>query len=157
MNRKKILIVVAMVITPLLFAGLGYIVAKSRSTNSFSGLACGSGKGYQALAKGIAAFEAHNTTTLTEASDSIKALPNYQKDPNCMYIVTLGYIQANNSDEAKKALATFKGVYDAKKGLAVILGGNSVSVVDLEARITHLDASATSAKANTFGSKGPKK
>ncbi|HSX45173.1 MAG TPA: hypothetical protein VLF39_03680 [Candidatus Saccharimonadales bacterium] len=98
-----------------------------------------------------------DTTKVTELSkvvDKITAIPNYQSDVNCMYVVTDFYVNLSDIDNADKSLTVLKRLYKLTSNaqsdtdnLSPLLKTNTGSVKGLETSL----AALKSMKSNTPG------
>lgn len=96
---------------------------------------CTIGEGKQQALKGMEAIKALNVGNLRTVKETIEKIDGYQKDPNCMYIVTRGYIELGDIAKAKSSLETLKSVYDKKVGYDPAVAYGSVSLVELQYQI----------------------
>jgi hypothetical protein len=67
-------------------------------------------------------FALSDVTQLGKEVNTIKKLPNYQNDPNCLYVIVKYYINTNNAISAQNYLNNFNHVYQ-NEPLNIYLNG----------------------------------
>lgn len=67
--------------------------------------------------------------------ETILALPEFDRDPNCLYIVTLYEANLGNVEQAKRYLAQLEEVYNERRGFSPYFGHNTVSIEKLREKI----------------------
>lgn len=124
-------IVVAIVIVAIVYLGGGH---KNGSTNVAQNAEC-SEDGHSTLLKQAAqSLNAINVAQLKTVADKVQAIPNFQKDPNCLYVVTAYYVYADNMNMATKYMSELQDVYSSKRGLSPYFNG-TVSIENLQSTI----------------------
>lgn len=138
---KKILVVIGCLSIVTALAGSALAVTTYQSINKAG---CTSGAGYNAVKKGIAALDAHDTAQLDAARSTIESLHTYKSDPSCMYIVTLAYTESGKPDEAKKALALLESAYNKANSFGDAVGNSLYTLDQIKSRITFAEQLNTS-------------
>ncbi len=95
------------------------------------------------------AVEANNIALQQQITDEIKSLPNYQKDPNCLYAMTLYSINRGDITRSKNFLSELRKVYKPKVGYSPLLGSTQ-SITSLQASINAMVANNQSITSNTY-------
>lgn len=76
-------------------------------------------------------LDAYHQEQLKSVADEIKQKPNFENDPNCLFVVTSYYANVVDAENSRKYLDRFEHVYKPKKGLNSYLtkNGNSVDML----------------------------
>jgi hypothetical protein len=98
--------------TLILVVVLHYTHKKNLSTPVATGAnACSSPAAGSILKNAAANFNVNNAKQLGTIVTSIKKLPNYQNDPNCLYVIIMYNLNANNLSAAQNYLNQFNKLY----------------------------------------------
>lgn len=93
-----------------------------------------------------------NRTELGNIIEKVQAKPDYKQDADCMFLVTIYYVNMQDAKKAKQSLAEFKEVYDASKGVdPLLLGGYYNDVAKLESSVQYLSQLSGEAAKNVRG------
>jgi hypothetical protein len=84
----------------------------------------------------------------------IQTLPGYDKDPNCLYVVTEYYIGLGDSQNARTYFDKLSSVYDTKNGYDPSIKGLAATPETLKLRVEWLEKQSEIFKNNSFY--GPK-
>jgi hypothetical protein len=76
---------------------------------------CSSKQAGTVLQQAVVAFQTINLTQQHQLVSKIKSLPNYQQDPNCMYVVTMYYANLFDYKDAESSLELFDRAYTGQK------------------------------------------
>jgi hypothetical protein len=106
-----IIVVVLVVVIGLVF----YNWYQSRGDNT-----CTSGKNAVVLKEAVAAFDTNDTVPEQQVVSKVQGFRNYQKDPSCMYIVTVSAVLNEQLPQAQSSLNQFNKAY-SNKGVSPIL------------------------------------
>lgn len=80
--------------------------------------------------------------------EKIKALPEFESDPNCLYIVAMHEAMGGHTEEAKEYLAKLEAVYDEKRGFSPHFNDSSVSVQKIRDEIERAESNKEFNKQN---------
>jgi hypothetical protein len=86
------------------------IILNHKNANAISS-ACTSSEAGAILQTAATDFSPSKTTQLSDVVNSIEQLPNYQKDPNCLYVITMYNVYADNESGAQTYLSEFNKIY----------------------------------------------
>jgi len=111
--------VIIVVIIAFLVGGSLVYLYKQHVRNAES--VCSKGKNAVVLTQAVAAFETHDIPLQQQLVAKIKTFPNYQKDPNCLYIAINYYDNSYNLNKAQQDLAQFNKIYTGNPPLNSIL------------------------------------
>jgi len=83
----------------------------------------------------------------------IQNLPNYQQDPNCLYVLTRFYINNGDAANAQKYVDELAQIYNAKVKLDRTLGYQTLSITTLKSIISYMKKNTTQTQnnAHAFG------
>lgn len=107
------------------------------------------------LNSAASAFINNNLNTERQLTTRVKSLTNYQKDPNCLYIVTNYYINNGNESNAAKYLNQLQKVYNPKVGFSPKLMG-TYSLSQLTSDINTMNQNAKQVQQNGITFSSPK-
>lgn len=99
-KRKRVVLVALVAI--IVIAGLGYAVYKNRADRVLS--VCDSSM----TQEGNTQNNLQNSNTFTLFVGQVKAMPNYTRDPNCMYMIAEYQIATQDMSAAKSTIAQLK-------------------------------------------------
>jgi len=99
------------------------------------------------LEKADAAIVEKNIEALTAISDDIKALEEYERDPNCLYAVLQLSILTSDAFGASETLAMLERVYTGT-GLSTVITSNTRGVSGLRDDVATLKANQLELEAN---------
>lgn len=105
-------------------------------TNKTSAAVCTSSKSI--MSEASKAITDSKVTELGVVADKIKALENYEKDPNCLNIIATYYINTSNYTDAKATMDKLALVYDPQKGFSKDLGPKAHTMVTLRQNVDAL-------------------
>ncbi len=83
----------------------------------------------------------------------IKQMKRYDRDPNCMYAVTVYYINISDAKNAKESLTKLKSVYDSKTGFSKDYRNGTIPISFLETKVKGLDILSSQADKGTINVK----
>jgi hypothetical protein len=93
-------------------------------------------------------------TSLQPVADSISTMKNYQKDPSCLYVLTINYLNKGDAANTSKYYVLLSKVYNPKKGLVKSLGNKLVPYQTLTYQVEYLQKLSAqykkSIEVNTF-------
>lgn len=75
---------------------------------------------------------------LKKVVDKIMQLPNYEKDPNCLYPVVVYYVNFHDETNAEMYYKKLAVVYDEKQGFSDHFGKYYAKLKDLQERLSGL-------------------
>jgi hypothetical protein len=107
--RSKLLLIAAIVLGVVLLGVGVWSYLKYREAKS---IVCGDKLSQQAAAS----LTPSNYQVLKVIVDRIAKLPNYEKDPNCLYPIIQYDVYVKNEKDAQDKLAKLQKVYNPKKG-----------------------------------------
>jgi hypothetical protein len=81
------------------------------------------------LSKAASGFIADQQSQLASTVTTIKTLPHYQQDPNCMFVVTISDINEDNLSAAQSSLNLFNKYYNGQKLNPSLLNYTSVATL----------------------------
>jgi type VI protein secretion system component VasK len=118
-NRKVIKVVaIVLAVALILTAGgyLGYRYYKNRQNSASKKTVDVCGSKYQGnlLQEAGDNLQPQSVEKLKPYVDKILGLNNYEKDPNCLYVVTLYYINISDSDQADRYNKLLQPLYDGQ-------------------------------------------
>ena len=94
------------------------------------------------------AIIASNVAGQQQAVEKIQKLPNYQKDPNCLYVVVNYYISKGDTQNSSQYFAKLQSVYNPKQGFSKIFVIPK-SIATLQSNITVMKLQAKEQKQHT--------
>jgi hypothetical protein len=103
------------------------------------------------LKEAAANFDGKKLAALEKIVAQIKSIPNYQRDPNCMYVLTSYYITSSDPANASKSFGLLKQDYKPTPGFSPILQTNSTTMSTLESEIIALEGNQTGTTNNAYG------
>lgn len=77
--------------------------------------------------------------------NSIMSLPNYNRDPNCLYPIVYYYINIGDANNASSYLEQLKDVYRPTVGYNPVLG-QAISINTMQADISNMQKSSSEAQ-----------
>lgn len=87
-----------------------------------------------------AVLNSQATAKLKPVVDKIVAMKHYDRDPNCMYPVTVFYINSGNAKEARTNYEKLTKTYNAKEGFSKDLGPLALPIDRLKQQVERLEA-----------------
>ena len=156
-NYHKIIKRSIIILTSLLIAAiLSYLIYRLVNNKKavVSAVPCTSNT--ELLNQAAKAFSSNNLKSQQQLTSKIKSLPNYMKDPNCLYVVTHYYINDGDTQNANTYLNKLEKVYSTKQGFSsALLGSYSLSQLKSFVQSMNQEAKQTQQNGITFSS--PKK
>jgi hypothetical protein len=125
------IIAVIVTIIFLLFNHYHHVVSVKTIPKVISN-ACTSPAANNDLQQAAASFNASDVTVLGSVVNNIKELPDYQNDPNCLYVLTMYSVYSGNLTNAKKYLSQFNSLYsngELSHQLVAVGGVSSLNAV----------------------------
>jgi len=90
--------------------------------NLVAGPACSSTASGNVLQQAAGEISSTNVVQLQTSVTKIMGLPNYQQDPNCLYVIVKYYLVGGNGSQAQKYLTLLNKVYNPAVGYSSKLG-----------------------------------
>ncbi len=148
-SKKKILLLVVLIIG---FMVLGYLLAVRFHNNVHKNISssmnvthvCTSKKAGTLLQQAQIPLFGTEQPQLYDIVQNIEKLPGYQRDPNCLYVITSYYVNASNTNisnlaKAKFYLAKLNQYYNPKVLLSPMLGPDIPGVLGLNQQVVQLE------------------
>lgn len=85
---------------------------------------------------------------LTAVAKKVMALPEFDRDPNCLYIVVNSYVNVSDAANGRKYYDKLKVVYDPQAGYSRSFGDTLITPEGLKKNIEYLEAQAKRLKEN---------
>jgi hypothetical protein len=95
------------------------------------------------LIQAAGAMYSDNIPAQAAAVNKIKEIPNYQRDPNCLYPMIIYYINTEDTKDANLYLSDYQAVYNSRKGLSGEYG-TPKSIATLRSGIAAIKKTTTS-------------
>lgn len=136
----SLLVIIAVAIFILLYTGhLGKYSCKVKYTKS-----C-------AISDANAYAESGNIEEFSKAADKIYLIPNYDNNPDLMYIVTVYSIKTGDADAASANYAVFEKLYTPGTKLDPRLNGINPTPFELRSEIEFLTQRTKEVQQNSWG------
>ena len=89
-------------------------------------------------------INSHNITSLYGISEKVSTLPDFNKDPNCLYVLFQGSVSVGDVTKAQSYLLSLERIYP-KNGLYSAFGAQSINTMekDLSSEQTALKIAAS--------------
>ena len=139
-NTKLIAGVVLVVI--VLIAGIYYLYDTQQSRKAAVNNVCESSAAGDVLEKSAALLAPAKQADLKPLVEKIQGLKNYDRDPNCLMVVTSYYANIGDPVKARLNLDKLKKVYPEDGKFSDKIGGNVRTSTELEAQTKFLEESA---------------
>lgn len=144
-HKKAILITLAVVVLLT-----GFIYVFKNQLFSRQKLACAD-VSPRLLLEASSFLGADKATKLKPVVEKIQALPDYEKDPNCLNVVVTYHINIADEKSARETLEKLELVYNSKKGFVDILKvAEGLDIEELRAGVEFIEKLNQEFKNNTF-------
>lgn len=160
-NKKVVTRIIGISIVALVIVfTLGYLVLKKPPAPQADIYAvCSTPQNNYLLKQAVPLFNynSSNIVALGGIISKIEKLPNYQKDPNCDYVVLTYYIYTGNLASASIYMTRLEQSYNSKKGYSEILAPSAKSISNLKRQIAEIQQAYKQAQKNSYGIEVPSK
>lgn len=139
-SKRTIVVVVSVIGVIILSMGLVFSIynkKKSKDTVEASD-ACTSKAAGDILKQASQKLAPEKTKELKPYVDKIKTLKDYDKDPNCLYLVVVYDVNTHNDAQASQNYSRFNEVYNNKVGLDSKLSSESNPQENLKNKVDNL-------------------
>ena len=118
-KRLRNIIILSVGLAALVTAGVGLYNYQNKRLAKLKSACTSSASGILLEASSFLAPE--KSTELKPIVEKIRALPNYDKDPNCLNVVVIYYINTTDPKNAREMFDKLTKVYNPKRGFADVL------------------------------------
>lgn len=141
-SKKLYKILIILILLLLFVAGLTYY--KNTQTSS----SCNGKNDNPIYINAAKVINPQASAKLKVVVDQISTSSGSNKDPNCMYIATVYYLNIGDSNNARLYFDKFNKVYDSKVGLVKVLAASQINTNRLKQSIEIIENSSKQSKSN---------
>lgn len=140
-NRWSVIVLVSIfIIVLVVISGIVLLKKHHDKPKAQTYNVCNTPQNEYLLKDAVANFGPANVPALKSIITKIQQLPNYQKDPNCDYVVLTYYINAANVNNANVYLSKLEQTYNPKERYNKYLQPAALSVDSLKREISILQS-----------------
>ncbi len=118
-------LIIGMVVVPIVvLVGVAVLLGSYRTTKTVTAVqknACTTTAGTVLLTDAAKNLDPAKDAALAKDVEKIMQLQDYDKDANCLNVVTTYYINVSDYDNAKVNFAKLQDVYDSSQGFSIII------------------------------------
>lgn len=129
---KKTWFIIAILMLAILALGIGFAPTITKKYKSMSKVSVCSDA---TLGEAAGVMGRDKVFELKPIAEKIQNTKDYDRDPNCLYVVLGYYINSYDPDNAKKHLTMLKKVHDPNIGYKAPLGSKVKDIATLESEI----------------------
>ena len=137
-HNRKPLFVAGGVILFIILANSLYSFYQNHKSPPLAHNQCQTGAGGLILQEAAKIINSNQKTQLQPTVSKIQAIKNYDKDPNCLYVIVVYYVSVGDSLNSKKYLDKLLKVYDPKTGFSSKLGKDIEPIKKLQDDVAYL-------------------
>jgi hypothetical protein len=150
-NKKKLLqqaLIALVAVLVIVLCFIWYKHVHDRRVVVASEQACITGSNETTLKQAYKAIAAPNVVTQKQLITKLQMIPNYQKDPDCLYPIVMYYINVDDPQAASTNLNLLANVYNPKKGYGYFPGYPIESIATLKQDVATLQLNVKQSKNN---------
>lgn len=145
-TRRHLAMVVGLA-TGILVVGLtAFVLVSSRRPSDV----CTSGANADTLGQMVQALTSNSLTEQQRLTTKLRTLSGYNRDPNCLYVLTEYEINDGDLTSAKASDAELKKVYSGRAGFSPVLSPLAPSLTTLNSDLAYLEGLQQQAQHNVM-------
>ncbi len=148
--RRKTLIYIA-ILAVIVIAVLTLVLVSNKSKNQTA--VCSQESNLPLMNRAAEAINSTSFISLSDIAKSVSNLPNYQNDPNCLYVMFRSDLQSGDTSKAQTYLATLEKIDPSNDYLSFF---NKPTIQSMKLSLNNTEAAINNAANSTIYLSNPK-